>query len=140
MLWNFPTGAVDDSLSKLHPGMPAYKTGRSPHSFFFSGTNLLISWLQRRQVMFVFAVSALDNSICLRCAYTPAVCTYGEHICIDRPMLCIRNCNFCLLPGTHLPTVPLLAYAILWTPAEMPTRAVLKTYTSSKLKLATNKT
>lgn len=43
---------------------------------------------------------------------------------------CIRHCNTTAISayGTHLPTVPTQAYAILCTPAKMPTRALLKTY------------
>ena len=49
---------------------------------------------------------------------------------------CILHCNTTAISayGTHLPTVPTQAYAILCTPAKMPTRALLKTYSDvSKL-------
>ena len=61
-------------------------------------------------------------SICLRFAYT--LPTPLQH----PPMRDIFAFIGLRLRGTHLPTVPRQSYAILVTPAKMPTRAVLKTY------------
>ena len=106
---------------KLHAGMPSCKTGReSPRRHFFFGTSAGFTAAWRRLLWCLFSAgkSPWYKSVCLWFAYTPAVSAYAEHICIDLPRLCIRNCNLCALRGTHLPTVPMLAYVILWTPAK----------------------
>ena len=69
-------------------------------------------------------------------AETTSKCLSVEVLVFEAPLelgnLPLRqsaSCNRCLhVHGTHLPTMPTQAYPILCTPAKMPTRALLKTY------------